>query len=186
MQLFLLKLAKWRLIHMCFITCLLDINEFKQIFSDIVKHELRVTNHELQATSYYLRVGSLKAQVEIQKFESKSTSYELKSTSLNLRVTSSTLQVMSSNTLVTSLNPRITSPYLQVTSSNQRVTSSNPRVQQLINQLKLLKLSSFPKILSLKSFGNSWGSSYIQFLAIISCFTFSLFHGYGFRWKESE
>ena len=179
MQLFLLKLAKWRLIHMCFITCLLDINEFKQIFSDMVKRELRVTNHELQATSYYLRVGSLKAQVEIQKFESKSTSYELKSTS-------STLRVMSSNTRVTSLNPRITSSYLQVTSSNQRVTSSNPRVQELINQLKLLKLSSFPMILSLESFGNSWGSSYIQFLAIISCFTFSLFHGYGFRWKESE
>ena len=30
-----------------------------------------------------------------------------------------------------------------------------------------LEISSFPKILSVKSFGNSWGNSYIHFLMII-------------------
>ena len=30
-------------------------------------------------------------------------------------------------------------------------------------QVSSLKMSSFPKILSLKSFGNSWGNSCVQF-----------------------
>ena len=36
---------------------------------------------------------------------------------------------------------------------------------------------SFPKIISLKSVGNSWGILCVQFLVIISCFTFPLIHG---------
>ena len=34
-------------------------------------------------------------------------------------------------------------------------------------QVKKLKISSFPKIISLKLFGNSWGNSFVQFMAII-------------------
>ena len=34
-------------------------------------------------------------------------------------------------------------------------------------QVKKLKISSFPKIISLKSFGNSLGNSFVQFMAII-------------------
>ena len=38
--------------------------------------------------------------------------------------------------------------------------------------LDFLKISLFPKILGLKSHGNSWGISYIQFLVKIIRFTF--------------
>ena len=38
----------------------------------------------------------------------------------------------------------------------------------------------------MRQLGNSWGNSYFQFLAIISCFTFSLLHGYGFSRKLSD
>ena len=90
-----------------------------------------------------------------------------------------------------SANPPVTSSTLRVTSSNPRVISSNPRVTssnpRVFSQWKSsLKISSFPKILSLKSFGNSWGNSYVQFLVIISCFTFTLFHGYGRLQQETK
>ena len=39
-------------------------------------------------------------------------------------------------------------------------------------QVSTLKSSSFLKIGSPKLFGNSWGNSCVQFLVIISCFTF--------------
>ena len=124
-----------------------------------VKHELRVTSCEL-------RVESLKARIEIQ--------------SSNARVTSSNPRVTSSNSRVTSSNPR-------VTSSNTQVTSSNPWIIKWIKtQVSSLKSSSFPKILSPKLFSSSWGNLYFQFLVIISCFTFSLLHGYGFSRKLSE
>ena len=38
----------------------------------------------------------------------------------------------------------------------------------------------------LKSFGNSWGNSSVQFLVIILCFTFQLFHGYCLSRKQCE
>ena len=47
-------------------------------------------------------------------------------------------------------------------------------------QVNSLKISLFPKILTLKLFGKSWGKSSVQFLVIISCFTFPLFYNYGF------
>ena len=34
-------------------------------------------------------------------------------------------------------------------------------------KVKKLKISSFPKIISLKLFGNSLGNSFVQFMAII-------------------
>ena len=125
--------------------------------SDMVKHELPVTSYELRDTSYELRVKSLK----------------FKSASWNPRVTSS-------NPRVTSLNPRVTSSNLQVTSSNPRI------IKSMKTQVSSLKSSSFLNICSPELFGNLWGNSYVQFLVIISCYTFPPLHGYGFSKKLSE
>ena len=112
----------------------------------------------------------------------------------NPRVTSSNLQVTSSNPRVTCSNPRITSSNPQLTSSNPWVTSSNSRVtgsnpwivKSIKTQERSLKISPCLKIISPKLFNNSWGNSYVQFLVIISCFTFPPLHGYGFSKKLSE
>ena len=45
------------------------------------------------------------------------------------------------------------------------------------NQVNSRKISSFPNIPNHKFFGNLWGNAYGQFLVIILCFTFPLFHG---------
>ena len=58
------------------------------VWSDMVKHELRVTSCQLRVTSYYLRVENLNARVEIQKCKFKSTSYEFKSTNCEFKPTS--------------------------------------------------------------------------------------------------
>ena len=109
------------------------------------------------------------------KFESASSDPRV--TSSNSRVTSSTLRVTSSNLRVTSLNYELR---LQI--QKLRVQIHELRVQihkfknYLVNEnfnLNGLKMSSFPKILSLKSLSNSWGNSYVQFLVIIWCFYFS-------------
>ena len=108
--------------------------------------------------------------------------HELRVTCCELRVESlkARIEIQSSNARVTSSNPR-------VTSSNPQVTSSNPWIIKWIKtQVSSLKSSSFPKILSPKLFGSSWGNLYFQFLVIISCFTFPLLHGYGFSRKLSE
>ena len=107
--------------------------------------------------------------------------HELRVTCCELRVESlkARIEIQSSNARVTSSNPR-------VTSSNPQVTSSNPWIIKWIKtQVSSLKSSSFPKILSPKLFGSSWGNLYFQFLVIISCFTFPLLHGYGFSRKLS-
>ena len=108
------------------------------------------------------------------------TSSNPRVTSLNPRVTSSNPRVMSSNPPATSSNP-------QVTTSNPQVTSSNPRMIKSIKaQVNSFISSLFPKTLWLKLFNNWWGSSCVQFLVIISYFTFPLLHGYGFSRKLSE
>ena len=130
-----------------------------------VKHELQVTSSNPRVTSSEPRVTNSNSQV----------------TSSNPRVTSSNLRVTSSNPRVTSSNPRVPSSNPRVTSSNPRVTSSNPRIiKSTKTQVGSLKSSSFLKILSPKLLGNSWGNSHVQFLVIISCFTFPPLHVYGF------
>ena len=99
-------------------------------------------------------------------------SWKLKSTSWN-----SNPRITSSNPRVTNSNPRVTSSNLRVASSNPQVTSSNPRVQDSLNHQiikALIKSSSFPTTISPKLFGNLWGNLCVQFLVIISCFTFPL------------
>ena len=48
----------------------------KVVFSDMVKHELRVMSYELRVERLKPRVESLKARVEIQMCEFESTSYK--------------------------------------------------------------------------------------------------------------
>ena len=48
----------------CHQTLAVYLNLLLSSYSDMVKHELRVTSHELRVTSYELRVESLKAQVD--------------------------------------------------------------------------------------------------------------------------
>ena len=126
------------------------------------------------------------------KFKSKSsnprfTSSNSRVTSSNPQVASLNLRVSSSNLRATSLNVRITSSNARVTSLNPPFTSSNPRINKPVKtQANSLKSSSYPKIISPTLFDNSRGNSYIQFLVIISCFKFPLFHGYGFSRKLSE
>ena len=124
-----------------------------------------------RVTSYELRVTSLKL---------KSTSWKLKEHELKFKSASSNPRVTSSNSWVTGSN-------LWVTSSNPQVTSSNPRIiKSMKAEISSLKSCPFLKIVSTKSFGNSWGNSYVQVLLLISCFVFPPHHGYGFSKKLSE
>ena len=69
----------------------------------------------------------------------------------------------------------------------QRLKSTSSKIIWLIKtEGNSLKVSSLPKTLSLKSFVGSWDNSYVQFLVIISCFAFPIFHGCSFSWKQSE
>ena len=82
----------------------------------------------------------------------------------------------SSNPRVKSLNPRVTSSNPWVTGSNPRVASSNPPTIKSMNmQVNSFKSSLLHIIISPKFFHNS--HLYVQFLVIISCFTFPLLHG---------
>ena len=123
--------------------------------------------------NFPLIAAKAETKSDMVKHELRVTSYELRDTSYELRVKS--LKFKSA-----SWNPRVTSSNLQVTSSNPRI------IKSMKTQVSSLKSSSFLKIVSPKLFGNSWGNSYVQFLVIISCFTFPPLHGYGFSKKLSE
>ena len=135
----------------------------------MVKHELRVTSFEF--TIYELQVESLKVRAKIQKCEFKSTSYQFKSTSYEFKSTSYEF--------------KSTSYEFKFTIYKFKATSSRI-IKSMKTQVNSLKSSSFPRIISPQLFGSSWGNSYVQFLVIISCFTFPLLHGYGFSRKLSE
>ena len=101
--------------------------------------------------------------------------HELGVTSYKLLVTSAKLKSMNLNSKV-----RVQIHELQVQIHELRVQIQEFQKHYSIEtQVNSLKISSFPNILSLKSFGNSWGNSRFN-LVIILCFTFPLFHGYGF------
>ena len=94
----------------------------------------------------------------------------------------------SSNPRVKSLNPRVTTSNPRVTSSNPWVTGSNPRaassnpptIKSMKMQVNSFKSSLLDITISPKFFHNS--HLYVQFLVIISCFSFPLLHGYSFEW----
>ena len=155
---------------------------------------------------YRLRIATQRTQwyvkTRVLSYGLLVISWKLKSTSLNSKVWVQTHEVTTSshNVIITIL--RVTSSNPQVTSLNPRAASSNGRVRVQIQEFKnhlinenssgppwnfnSLKISSFLKILCLKSFGSSWGNSSFQCLMITSCFTFPLFHGYGFSRKQCE
>ena len=79
---------------------------------------------------------------------------------LKFKSASSNPRATSWNPLVTSPNPQFTSSNPQITNSKPRFTSSNSRIIKSMKiQVNSFKISSFPKIISLKLFGNSWGNS---------------------------
>ena len=97
-----------------------------------------------RVTSYELRDESLKAQVEIQKCEFESMSYEFESTSYEFESTSYEFES--------------TSYEFQSTSYDFESTSSRIIKNSMKTQVsRVLKSSSFPKIIGPKLFGNSWG-----------------------------
>ena len=134
---------------------------------DVVKHELRVMSCELGAKSLKARVESWKARVEIKKCEFKSTSRKFESTSYKFESTSYVFESTSYEFESTSYE-----------------FESTRIIKSIKTQVNNLKSSSFPSIISPKLFGNSWRNLYVQFLMIISCFTFTLLDGYGWVSKH--
>ena len=121
-------------------------------------HDLRVPIHKLRVQVHELRVRILELQVESMSYESESTRYDFKSTSYGFK----------------SRSPRT------IKSMKTEVNSSKSFSFPKIINSKLFD-NSFPKIIGPKLFGNSWGNFYVQFLVIISCFTFPPLHSYGFE-----
>ena len=117
-----------------------------------------IAKQELRVMSCELQHETLNARVEIQKCEFRSTSYEFIFTSYKLKSTSNEFKSKSSRII-----------YLMKT------------------QVNSLKITTCSKILNLKLFSISLVKSCIQFLVIISCFTFPLFPLFhGFSRKQSE
>ena len=108
-------------------------------------------SYELRVTDYWFWVESLKARVEIRNCEFKFTSYEFKFTGYKFKYKS----------------------YGFKSRSYEFKYASSRIVWSMKNQVNSLKIFSFLKILSLKSFGNSWGKSSVQFL-VIFVFYFSI------------
>ena len=163
-----------------------------KIRRDMVKHELRVTSDVLRVEILKAQVERLKARVKIQNCEFRCTSYEFKSTSKEFNSTSYEFKSTSYKFKSTSYEFKSTSYELKSTSHEFKSTSyelkstSSRIIKSMKTQVKSLKSVSFPKIISPKLFDNSWGNSYVQFLVIISCFMFTLLHGYSFSRKLSE
>ena len=120
----------------------------------------RVTSYELQVASYELRIESLKARVESLKARVEIQKCEFESTSYEFESTSHEFE------------------------STSYEFESTRIIKSMKTQVNSLKSSSFPKIISPKLFGNSWGNLYVQFLVIISFFTFPLLHGHGWVSKH--
>ena len=57
-QLFLLKIANWRTVYVYFMTCSLNINEFKQVFSclQLVCLNIDLTNHFTVTSSFITNI----------------------------------------------------------------------------------------------------------------------------------
>ena len=94
-------------------------------------------------------------QFESTSDESESISYKFKSTSYDFEPTSYEFE------------------------STSHEFESTRIIKPMKTQVNSLRSSSFPKIRSPKLFGNLLGNLYVQFLVMISCFTFPLPHGYG-------
>ena len=101
------------------------------------------------------------------------------STDLSDRITSSEFKSMSYKFKSAICELKSTGYEVKSTSQELKSTSSSI-IKSMKIQVNNLKIFSLPKILSLKSFGNSRGHSSVQFLVIIPCFNFPLFHGYRF------
>ena len=128
----------------------------------------------MRVISYELRVEILKARVESTSYEFESTSYKFKSRSYEFK--SLSYEFESTSYELKSTSYELKPPIFEVEST--RI------IKSMKTQVNSLKSSSFPKMISSKLFGNSWDNLYVQFLVIISCFTFPLLHGYGWVSKH--
>ena len=99
-----------------------------------------------------------------------------------LRVSSYELRVASHQWQVESLKVRVEIQKCEFESTSYEFESTSYEfestriIKSMKTQANSLKSSSFPKIISPKL--------YIQFLVIVSCFTFPLLHGYGWVSKH--
>ena len=134
----------------------------------------------------------VKCDLWVKSCELRVTSYELKAWKHELEFKSA-----SSNPRVTSLNPRVQIRELQSQIHELRVQIYDLEIQILELQVQVqvfknhlindtFKISLFPKTVSLKLVASSSGNSPFHFLLMIYCFTFPLFHGYGFSRKQSH
>ena len=151
------------------------------------KTRVRVASYELRVESLKARFESLKVWVEIQECELNFMNYKFNSMSYKFKSTSYENKSTSCKFKSISYEFKSISYGFKSTSSNSRVMSSNPRIiKSMKTQVIIFKSFSFSKIISPKLFDNSWGKSHVQFLVIISCFTFLLLHGYCFSRELSE
>ena len=124
--------------------------------------EFKFTSYEFKSTSCEFKVTSY--EFKFTSYELKSTSYEFKSTSYEFKFTSYEFKFMS---------------YEFKPTSSRIIKLMKTQVN------KHLKQPSKTHFLR-SSVLNCLGNSYVEFLVIISCFTFPLLHGYGFNIKLSE
>ena len=101
------------------------------------------------------------------KFET--TSYEFKCTSYEFEFTSYKFESASYEFEFTSYKFESASYEFEFTSYEFESTS----YEFEFSSFEFESTGSNPKL-----FGNSWGNLYVEFLVIISCFTFPLLHGY--------
>ena len=144
----------------------------KSIFSWIRKNwtwPLSSWYGKTRVTSYELRVESLKARVEIQKFWTRKNS---KFKRFELAIHELWVQIYELRVLIHESRVQIHELRIQIQIS----------LSQWKTQVNSLNSSSVLKIISPKL----WGNSYVQFLMIISCFTFPPLHGHDFSKKVSE
>ena len=122
----------------------------------------RVTSYELRVTSYELKL--------------KSTSWNSK---VRVKIHKLWVQIYELRVQIHELRDQIHELRVQIHELRVQIQIS---LSQWKTQVNSLNSSSLLKIISPKL----WGNSYVQFLMIISCFTFPPLHGHDFIKKLSE
>ena len=134
----------------------------------MVKHKLRVVSYELLVTSWKLKSTSWNWKVRVQIHELRVKLYELRVQTHEFRVQSTSYKFKYTTHVFKSTSYEFKSTsYVSKFTSSRIVSSMKTRVNSL-------KICSFPKILSLKSFSNSWivrsisGDNFVFYFSAIS------------------
>ena len=142
----------------------------------MVKHELRVTSWKLKSTSWNSKVWVQIHELRVRIHELRVQIHELRVRIHELRVPIHELRAQIHELRVRTHELRV--PIHELDFESTRI------IKSMKTQVNSLKIPLFPKIISPKLFGNLWGNLNVQFLVIISCFTFPLLHGYGWVSKH--